>query len=194
MVIELTLRVLLAEGYGARERGVLRRLCVCFKLPWNWFATAEKVIGQTLLELSTMQHAHEKKKGGAARYAKIGVAAVGAGALLAFTGGLAAPFIAAGIAAIGTAGTASVAALATTAAVSTIFGTTGAGLASYKMNRRTIGLTEFEFNLEKGEGSLAVCICVGGWVQDNQDYKRAFGELVVGRPGWFCVGGLCGVN
>lgn len=153
VVIELTLRVLLSDGYGARERGVLRRLCVCFKLPWRWFATAEKVIGQTLLELSTLQHAHEKKKGGAVRYAKIGAAAVGAGALLAFTGGLAAPFIAAGIAAIGTAGTAGVAALATTVAVSTIFGTTGAGLASYKMNRRTMGLT--------------VCISLGrnlGWL------------------------------
>ena len=86
MVIELALRVLLSHGYGARERGVLRRLCVCFKLPWHWFAAAEKIIGQTLLELSTLQHTHERKKSGVARYAKIGAAAVGAGALLAVTG------------------------------------------------------------------------------------------------------------
>lgn len=230
VIVELALSVLLADGYGARERGVLRRLCIVFKLPWKWFAMTEKIIGQTLLEISTLDHTHKKKKRGIARYAKIGAAAVGAGALLAVTGriltspstsfhswvgrhmfvcilghahvtgGLAAPLIAAGIAALGTTGTATFAALATTttgtavigprhmlahvtivvcASVSTIFGTTGAGLASYKMNRRTQGLTEFAFELQGGEGSLAVCICVGGWLKDRDDYKRAFGTATL---------------
>jgi hypothetical protein len=36
-------------------------------------------------------------------------------------------------------------------------------------------MQEFEFERHKGEGSLAVCICVGGWLEDAEDYKRAFG-------------------
>jgi hypothetical protein len=86
VAIELTLNILIPNGYGSRERGVLRRLCTCFKLSWSWFATVETAICQTVLQAGRLSHSHERKKGSMARYAKIGAAAVGAGALLAVTG------------------------------------------------------------------------------------------------------------
>jgi Protein of unknown function (DUF726) len=120
---------------------------------------------------------------------------------------IAAPGIAAGIAAI--AGTTAVAAaaatLATTAAVTAIFGVGGGGLVAYKMQRRTIGLTEFEFCkelsaeqmaeqlLEKTEPTsstqeeeipdveLFSTICISGWLRDDCDFQRPWG-LSPSRP------------
>lgn len=68
------------------------------------------------------------------RYALIGLASLGGGALIGFTGGLAAPFIGAGIASLGLGSTvAGGAALLGTAAgvavVGSMFGAAGAGLA-----------------------------------------------------------------
>ena len=79
---------------------------------------------------------------------------IAAGALFAITGSLAAPGIAAGIAAmtasttITAAGAAVVSTLTSTAAVCTIFGVGGGGLAAYKVSRRTQGVTEVEFRRE----------------------------------------------
>lgn len=85
---------------------------------------------------------------------KITSAGLAAGTLFAVTGGLAAPGIAAGIAAmtasttITAAGAAVISTLTSSAAVCTIFGVGGGGLAAYKVSRRTQGVTEFEFRRE----------------------------------------------
>ena len=141
------------------------------------------------------------------RGAKIGGAAVVAGSLFALTGGLAAPGIAAGISAFAgaAAGTAVVATLTSGAVVTTIFGVGGGGLAAYKMQRRTQGVTEFEFNKETDastdyrsndgrsnaesdfsksgiEAELFSVICLSGWLQSSTDYQRPWGILQPTKP------------
>jgi len=140
------------------------------------------------------------------RGVKIGGAGLVAGTLFALTGGLAAPGIAAGVAAFAgaAAGTAAVSALTSAAVVTTIFGVGGGGLAAYKMQRRTRGLTEFEFcretkgrpdrraegrrgsgngidpskagdNNENIEAELFSILCISGWLGDQCDYQRPWG-------------------
>jgi hypothetical protein len=110
---------------------------------------------------------------------KIGTAGAVGATLFALTGGLAAPGIAAGLAAV--AGGSAVAVGVTTvlssaAAVSTIFGVGGAGLAGYKMHRRTKGLTEFDFQKEgmskSNEAELFSTVCISGWLRDSRDFQR----------------------
>ncbi|KAL3913431.1 MAG: hypothetical protein SGARI_000661, partial [Bacillariaceae sp.] len=140
------------------------------------------------------------------RGVKIGGAGLVAGTLFAFTGGLAAPGIAAGVAAFAgaAAGTAAVATLTSAAVVTTIFGVGGGGLAAYKMQRRTQGVTEFEFYKETGkernninkrggsnkqggasaggitddngiEAELFSNIVISGWLRDVCCYQRPWG-------------------
>ncbi len=114
---------------------------------------------------------------------KVGSAGALGATLFAITGGLAAPGIAAGLAAV--AGTSAIAAgvstvLSSAAAISTIFGVGGAGLAGYKMHRRTKGLTEFNFNKESGgrrdsDVELFATICISGWLRDSRDFQRPWG-------------------
>eukprot|EP01082_Thalassiosira_pseudonana_P007245 g6965.t1 g6965 contig23:1583216-1587175(+) len=113
---------------------------------------------------------------------KIGTAGAVGATLFALTGGLAAPGIAAGLAAV--AGGSAVAAgvstvLTSAAAISTIFGVGGAGLAGYKMHRRTKGLTEFDFQKEgmskNGEAELFSTVCISGWLRDARDFQRPWG-------------------
>lgn len=134
---------------------------------------------------------------------KIGSAGVVAGTLFAYTGGLAAPQIALGVSAfLGSTAVATAAAsvLGHAAVVSTIFGFGGGGLAAYKMQRRTQGLTEFEFRKEFGDqpaakpltngdnkggsetsAELFTTVCISGWLRDNYDYQRPWG-LHPSRP------------
>ncbi|KAL7551780.1 hypothetical protein ACHAWF_014971 [Thalassiosira exigua] len=114
---------------------------------------------------------------------KVGTAGAVGATLFALTGGLAAPGIAAGLAAV--AGTSAIAAgvstvLSSAAAITTIFGVGGAGLASYKMHRRTKGLTEFNFHKELGRGKetkaeLFSTVCISGWLRDARDFQRPWG-------------------
>ena len=121
---------------------------------------------------------------------KVGAMGVAAAGLFAVTGGLAAPGIAAGVAAIpGLAASAAAATtvLTSTAAVTAIFGVGGGTLVAYKMNRRTMGLTEFEFrketepSIEKNddhvgiEAELFTTICISGWLRDECDFQRPWG-------------------
>lgn len=107
----------------------------------------------------------------------------------------AAPGIAAGVAALaGTTVVATAAAfLTSTAAVTAIFGVGGGGLVAYKMQRRTMGLTEFEFLRENVQSRKRPCssnsregdekpcaelfstICISGWARDDCDFQRPWG-------------------
>jgi len=124
---------------------------------------------------------------------KIGGTALVAGTLFAVSGGLAAPAIAAGVATIAgsTAATAAATVMLTSStALASIFGVGGGSLAAYKMNRRTKGLTDFSFTLEKDkkkssteksleeeglEAELFSTICISGWLRDHFDYQRPWG-------------------
>ncbi|KAF4672237.1 DNA-directed RNA polymerase III subunit RPC3 [Perkinsus chesapeaki] len=115
---------------------------------------------------------HVKASSGSrlSRRLKIGAAAVGGGALLALTGGLAAPAVVAGLASIGTAigglGTIGVAvggliisasgflAAVGTAGVAVLFGAGGASLTGFKMNKRWGDLHEFEFKDAYAESAI----------------------------------------
>jgi Protein of unknown function (DUF726) len=75
--------------------------------------------------------------------------------------------------AITTAGAATVlGAYATLPFIATLFGATGAGLVGAKMDRRTRGLQEFQFECE-GEGAeMSVTVCVSGLLTDTYDFER----------------------
>jgi len=114
---------------------------------------------------------------------KVGSASVLGASLFALTGGLAAPGIAAGLAAV--AGSSAIAVgvstvLSSAAAITTIFGVGGASLAGYKMHRRTKGLTEFNFHKEavsdkNTEAELFSTVCISGWLRDARDFQRPWG-------------------
>lgn len=120
---------------------------------------------------------------------KVGTAGIVAGTLLAVTGGMAAPGIAAGLVALGMGAVAGTfLALASTTAVLSIFGAAGGSLAAYKMNRRTVGLTEFAIQQEgltdsgtNADGSatpkaqLFRTVFLSGWLGDVFDFQRPWG-------------------
>jgi hypothetical protein len=168
------------------------------------FEALEQYIATKLLHLSQHQlrqpHSHASSSQELIRHSssgfsrdsilrglKIGGAAVVAGTLFAVTGGLAAPGIAAGVAAIagGTAAAAAATAVLTsTAAVTAIFGVGGGSLAAYKMQRRTQGLTEFQFRKESTESSadLFMTVAISGWLRDKCDFQRPWGVSPTDPP------------
>jgi hypothetical protein len=114
---------------------------------------------------------------------KVGGVGLAAGTLFAITGGLAAPAIAAGITSLagGTVlATMAVFALQSVAAVTTIFGVGGGGLAAVKMMKRTAGLEEFDI-LNKTDpqyqAQLSRTVCISGWIKDPYDFQRPWGIM-----------------
>lgn len=91
---------------------------------------------------------------------------------------------------VGTTGLATAAiALTTHAAVVSIFGVGGGTLVAYKMKRRTVGLTEFEFcketptmnttskeaKMKIPDAELFYTVCISGWLRDDCDFQRPWG-------------------
>lgn len=126
---------------------------------------------------------------------QIGGVGLGAGVLLAVTGGLAAPGIAAGLATLGMGAVAGTfLSLASSAAVVSLFGVAGGTLAGYKMSRRVSGLTEFtiqqelpkakEKEDEKQQAHAQLCrtICVSGWLHNETDFQRPWGVTPTNPP------------
>lgn len=144
LYVQILVFVVLLNKCDGRGRVLLRNLYVLLGLSPARYVWIESSLCQFLMEReSALQHA--KTKGSSKyRYAKIGAVALGAGAVLAVTGGLAAPAIAGALLLMGSS-TAAAATLTGSSVMMVLFGSAGAGLAGYKMTRRTLRLTEFEF-------------------------------------------------
>lgn len=195
------------ENLGPEDQEWNRRILL--ERATRKYESLEHAVASKILELSTTEQDLAKRKGMSTKTAngrftvtlsrdhvirglKIGGAGIVAGGLMALTGGLVAPGIAAGCAALaGGTASAAIVALTSTAAVTSIFGVGGAGLVAYKMQRRTKGLTEFEFKKESGlirradgrsiaapiEAELFTTICISGWLRDTCDFQRPWGVM-----------------
>lgn len=186
------------KGYDARHRVTLRLLATWLDIKWSKMEAIETMVAASAIALATAEESKggEEQKSSQNKWAKwkrggiIGAAAVTGGALMAITGGLAAPAIAAGLGAlaptlgtlmpvIGVSGFAAAATAAGTVggsvAVAASFGAAGAGLTGSKMARRVGDVEEFEFKAmgeNHHQGRLAVEIFISGFVFDEEDFVR----------------------
>ncbi|XP_075091393.1 transmembrane and coiled-coil domain-containing protein STS1-like isoform X4 [Nicotiana tabacum] len=184
------------RGYDARHRVALRLLATWFDIKWIKVEAIETTVACSAMALLKEEESKEQSRSPKSSWAKwkrrgiIGVAAVTGGTLLAVTGGLAAPAIAAGFGAlaptlgalvpvIGASGFAAVASaagsVAGSVAVAASFGAAGAGLTGSKMARRTGDVDEFEFKAigeNHNQGRLAVEILISGLVFKEEDFVR----------------------
>ncbi|XP_047339204.1 transmembrane and coiled-coil domain-containing protein 4-like [Impatiens glandulifera] len=184
------------KGYYSQHRVALRLLASWLNIKWNTMEAIEIMAACSAIALSeekatddddevlSPERSWEKwKRGGI-----VGAAALTGGTLMAITGGLAAPAIAAGLGAlaptfgtivpvIGASGFAAAAGAAGTAAgsvaVAASFGVAGAGLTGTKMARRIGSIEEFEF-IPIGENHnqerLSVEIVISGFVFEEEDF------------------------
>ncbi|VAI11780.1 unnamed protein product [Triticum turgidum subsp. durum] len=184
------------KGYDARHRVALRLLATWLDVKWVKMEAIEVMVACSAMAAAKEQEQSGENASPKSKWAKwkrggiIGAAALTGGALLAITGGLAAPAIAAGFGALaptlGTImpviGASGFAAMATAAgsvagsvAVAASFGAAGAGLTGTKMARRIGSVKEFEFKPigeNHNQGRLAVGILVSGFAFDEEDYIR----------------------
>ncbi|XP_068646734.1 uncharacterized protein [Aristolochia californica] len=184
------------NGYDARHRVALRFLATWLGVDWIKVEAMEVIVALTAVavkegttEGKDTEHTESTwsswKRGGL-----IGAAALTGGTLLAITGGLAAPAIAAGFGAlaptlgtlvpvIGASGFAAAASaagsIAGSVAVAASFGAAGAGLTGAKMARRIGNIEEFEFisiGENHNQGRLAVGIFISGLVFEQEDFRK----------------------
>ncbi|KAL2542464.1 Protein of unknown function (DUF726) [Abeliophyllum distichum] len=184
------------KGYDARHRVALRLLAAWFNVKWIKLEAMETMVACSAMALLKEEESKEETQSPKSSWAKwkrggiIGAAALTGGTLMAITGGLAAPAIAAGFGAlaptlgtiipvIGASGFAAVAtaagSVAGSVAVAASFGAAGAGLTGSKMARRIGDVDEFEFKAigeTHNQGRLAVEILVSGFVFEEDDFIR----------------------
>lgn len=187
----------LRRGYDARHRVALRLLATWLDITWLKVGAMELMVACSAMAIQKQREAeaqeNETEKSKWSKWKRggiIGAAALTGGALLAITGGLAAPAIAAGLSAlaptlgtivpvIGASGFAAAAtaagSVAGSVAVAASFGAAGAGLSGTKMARRTGGVDEFEFHPigeNHQQGRLAVGIMISGFILEPEDFTR----------------------
>ncbi|KAL6642836.1 hypothetical protein ACP70R_021017 [Stipagrostis hirtigluma subsp. patula] len=184
------------KGYDARHRVALRLLATWLDVRWNKMEAVEIMVACSAMaaakeeersreECSPRSRWENWKRGGL-----IGAAALTGGTLMAISGGLAAPAIAAGFSAlvptlhtlvplIGASGFAAIATAAGhtagSVAVAASFGAAGAGLTGSKMAIRIGNVKEFEFKTigeNHNQGRLAVGILVSGFAFTTEDFSK----------------------
>ncbi|KAL6518479.1 hypothetical protein OROGR_018981 [Orobanche gracilis] len=184
------------KGYDARHRVALRLLATWFDVKWTKMESVETMVAFSAMALLKEEESKEAAQSSKSSWDKwkrggiIGAAALTGGTLMAVTGGLAAPAIAAGFGAlaptlgtiipvIGAGGFAAFASaagsIAGSVAVAASFGAAGAGLTGSKVARRIGDVDEFEFKAigeNHNQGRLGVEISVSGFVFEEDDFIK----------------------
>ncbi|KAK1606897.1 hypothetical protein QYE76_030570 [Lolium multiflorum] len=184
------------KGYDARHRVALRLIATWLDVKWIKMEAIEIMVACSAMAAAKVEEQSREcvsprsrwqswKRGGI-----IGAAALTGGTLMAISGGLAAPAIAAGFSAlvptlhalVPVIGASGFAAMATAAghtagsvAVAASFGAAGAGLTGSKMAKRIGNVKEFEFKTigeNHNQGRLAVCIMVSGFAFNDDDFLK----------------------
>lgn len=177
----VVLLLLSLESYPAHSRVLLQHLCASLKLPASDLSTNESTVASTLLAAATKLSDVEKRQSDdSARKWKVGLATVAGAGLLAVTGGLAAPLLAAGIGTvlggIGLAGTAVSGLLGALAGSSVLigglFGAMGGRMTGQMVDRYAKEVDDFKFlavKKQEQKHKLRVAIGISGWVTEEGD-------------------------
>ncbi|KAM3402635.1 hypothetical protein ACQJBY_006471 [Aegilops geniculata] len=184
------------KGYDARHRVALRLIATWLDVKWIKMEAIEIMVACSAMAAAKEEEKSRESTSPRSRWQKwrrggiIGAAALTGGTLMAISGGLAAPAIAAGFTALAPTlhalvpviGASGFAAIATAAghtagsvAVAASFGAAGAGLTGSKMAKRIGDVKEFEFKAlgqNHNQGRLAVCIMVSGFAFNEDDFLK----------------------
>lgn len=192
LIIELLVKLLALSlperGYDSRMRAVLLAIRRRLKLGQDEFI--QKVEWTVLHELrkSTLQgeqelEAQSSKSRTTRKWIFTSIGAVAGGLAVGLTAGLAAPFVFPALAsAVGLTSLATF--FATTGGIATmsiLFGAAGAGLTSYRMNRRFGDVKDFKFiplGVNPFEEKLHAVIGISGWLDEEEDVWKPWAESI----------------
>ncbi|XP_078496000.1 transmembrane and coiled-coil domain-containing protein 4 [Ciona intestinalis] len=163
--------------YDSRSRFLLRHMTWQLHVKFEDLEDVEETLIKMLRERTEKEktendsvRAKKARNRKIKRFALVGIAAAGGGALIGLTGGLAAPLVAAGAGAIiGGTSAAVLGSVAGIAVITSLFGAGGAGLAGYKMKRRVGGIDQFFFSPLTSSDQLSLTITISGWLSGDNE-------------------------
>ncbi|KLJ10911.1 hypothetical protein EMPG_13764 [Blastomyces silverae] len=207
IILHSVLLLLLSlQHYSAHSRVLLLRMVSSLGLSMDDLVDDETKVAEGLLQTAKIMTADEEAKAKVektktSRKWKVGLASIAGGVLIGVTGGLAAPFVAAGIGAVmgGLGLGATVAAgylgavASSTAIIGGIFGAYGARMTGKMMDRYAREVEDFAFlpihapTASEGENiasvrtdqRLRVTIAISGWLTEQEDFVNPW--RVLGR-------------
>ncbi|KAL0080658.1 hypothetical protein J3Q64DRAFT_1705489 [Phycomyces blakesleeanus] len=159
----------------AVERSIGQQMYFALQEASKADSDSDRVAGMGRQAQKAMDETNNKKK--AFRWLATGAGIIGGGAVIALTGGLAAPLVAPLVA--GLTGATFFATAGGVALITSLFGLTGGGLAGWKMHRRTRGLEEFEFVQILNDSdlppipALSCTICITGFLAESKEEVEA---------------------
>uniref|UniRef100_A0A0K6S784 Transmembrane protein n=1 Tax=Chromera velia CCMP2878 TaxID=1169474 RepID=A0A0K6S784_9ALVE len=188
-VKELLVIAVAAGGFDARTQEILEKTAERFEMNRILLKRLECELGAALLVGLLKGDAGESASYKWTRYLTVFSAAVGGGALVALTGGLATPAVLAAVSAgwgalhLGSMGAAGAFLMSSggTALITSLFGAGGASLAGLKMSHRMAKIEEFSFkNIGGRMGALSVSIGISGILRSKRDVKRPWVPIIRG--------------
>ncbi|XP_065181402.1 transmembrane and coiled-coil domain-containing protein 4-like [Sycon ciliatum] len=192
LIHDLLLASMEQGSYDARCRAFLKRLSSTLAFDADTMTVMEETALSWLRALHECETEEvkaareaEKKKQRRKKAVLIGVSAVIGATVIGVTGGLAAPFVAAGAGLLIGGGSAAILGSAVgVALITTIFTGAGAGFAGYKMKKRLGDVKEFEIRtVGEKRPSLRSVIAVTGWLP-GEDLEKDVADFTAQ---WACL-------